>query len=82
MKNLIFNGYQERLGAPPLLMYTDKITGTSFLVCDGETVEEALQRKRIQFGMGYLTLWERFIVKISKFAQQLSENQNRDSCSE
>jgi len=49
MKNLIFNGWQERKEKTPLPMYTDKFTGTTFLICEGETLFEALKRKRIQF---------------------------------
>jgi len=50
---VIFEGMQERgrIGAP-IPLFTDPLTTTTFSLNDGETVHDALMRKRQEFGIG------------------------------
>jgi len=50
VSDVIFIGTQEQSGGlPGLPMYNDKVTGTTFVVGPGETLEQAVERKRKQF---------------------------------
>ena len=49
MDILIFNGMQERGSEPTLPVFTDGLTGTTFMVEEHEERWEALDRKRKQF---------------------------------
>ena len=49
--NVVYNGMQEVPGRKPMTVYTDKITGSSFVVSENETLEEALARVRKRFGI-------------------------------
>jgi len=51
MNHVKFLGMQERVGKTSLPCYTDLITGTTFLVCDNESLDEALIRSREKFGI-------------------------------
>ena len=46
---IIFNGMQERLNKPSMPLFTDKETGSTFTPAEGETVQQALERKREEF---------------------------------
>ena len=46
---ITFNGMQERLNKPPLPMFTDNKTGTTFTLEEGESVRQALGRKRKEY---------------------------------
>ena len=49
MDILVYNGLQLWSGHDPLPMFTDMLTGTTFMVEDHEEIWEALDRKRKQF---------------------------------
>lgn len=44
-----FNGMQESKTAPPMPVFTDPETKTTFMLNEGESIPEALSRKRQQF---------------------------------
>lgn len=44
-----FIGMQERMGKPPLEMFNDLKTKSTFLRCPGETVLEARDRSRKRY---------------------------------
>lgn len=44
-----FNGMQERINKPPIPLFTDPKTGSSFTVEEGETLAEALSKLREKF---------------------------------
>jgi hypothetical protein len=48
---LIFNGMQQRPGKIALPVFTDTLTGTTFMVTEGEEILDALKRKRKQFNV-------------------------------
>jgi len=49
--NVTFDGFYERIGKPPIAAFTDTSgTHTSFTLEEGETVAQALARKRALFG--------------------------------
>jgi hypothetical protein len=47
---VIFNDMQERVNKPPIPLFTDPKTGTTFSLGKNETLPEALARKRVEFG--------------------------------